>query len=306
MQAPGIHPELRRVARFLPRRVGRPTIVRLSRMLTPLMASERLARGVEVEQVGDLTVRLHRPEGAGSEPLPALLWIHGGGFVLGHPAQDDRTCKAYAEELGVLVCAVDYRLAPDHPFPAPLEDCHDALVWLAGREDVDDSRIAIGGASAGGGLTAGLALMARDRAVVTPAFQLLIYPMLDDRTTLRTDVVEDHFRVWDNKSNDFGWRSYLGTAPGGPHTSALAAPSRHDDLSGLPPAWLGVGTQDLFHDEDVAYADRLRDAGVPCELVVVDGAFHAFDTVAAKTEVSREFRQSQVRALADALGVSTH
>ena len=127
-----------------------------------------------------------------------MLWIHGGGYVIGSAAQDDAVCRHLAHELGRLVAAVDYRLAPEHPFPVPLHDCHDALVWLANRGDVDADRVAIGGASAGGGLAAALALLARDRAEVRPAFQLLSYPMLDDRTALRTDIDERHFRLWNN------------------------------------------------------------------------------------------------------------
>lgn len=293
----GVHAELRTLARVLPRGVGRPAVVKLSRLLTPVMGAGLLARGVEVERIGDISVRMHRPRQAPPGPLPALLWIHGGGFVIGHPAQDDRVCRAYADELGAIVCAVDYRLAPEHPYPTPLHDCHDALVWLAGRDDVDADRIAIGGASAGGGLAAGLALLARDRGEVTPAFQLLIYPMLDDRTTRRRDVDETHFRLWDNRSNRYGWTSYLGHAPGDDAADGYAAPARQDDLAGLPPVWLGVGTQDLFHDEDLAYAERLAAAGVPCDVVIVEGAFHAFDTFGARTKVARAFWSSQIEAM---------
>lgn len=182
----------------------------------------------------------------------------------------------------------------------PLHDCHDALSWLARRDDVDETRIAIGGASAGGGLTAALALLARERAEIRPVFQLLTYPMLDDRTTVGPSPHEQRLRLWNTSSNRFGWRSYLGTEPGGHGVSGLAAPARAEDLSGLPPAWLGVGSLDLFADEDTAYAGRLRAAGVPCELLVVDGAFHGFDLVGPNAGVSRSFRAAQVDALARA------
>lgn len=222
---------------------------------------------------------------------------------MGSPAQDDAVCHIFAQKLGALVAAVRYRRAPEHPFPAALYDCHDGLEWLAQRADVDPTRIAIGGASAGGGLAAALSLLARQRGVVAPCFQLLSYPMLDDRTVLRTDLDERHFRLWNNEANRFGWTSYLGGEPGLPGLSSLAAPAREENLAGLPPAWIGVGTLDLFFDEDVAYAKRLRTAGVACELHIVEGAFHGFDSVAARAEVTRSYRIEQVQALASALGI---
>jgi acetyl esterase/lipase len=230
-----------------------------------------------------------------------LLWIHGGGYVIGSAAQDDAVCRRFADQLGIVVAAVEYRLAPEHRFPVPLHDCHDALVWLAGQPTVDPTRVAVGGASAGGGLAAALAVLARQRAEVPLAFQLLAYPMLDDRTAERTDLDESNFRLWNNEANRFGWQSYTGHRPGSDEVSGLAAPSRLDDLAGLPPAWIGVGTLDLFHDEDLAYARRLREAGVECELDVVEGAFHGFDLVRAKAGVSRAFRSAQLTALGAAL-----
>jgi acetyl esterase/lipase len=219
---------------------------------------------------------------------------------MGNAAQDDGVCRHLAAALGALVAAVDYRLAPEHPFPVPLHDSHEALVWLASRDDVDESRIAIGGASAGGGLTASLALLARERDEVRPAFQLLTYPMLDDRTAARQSANERDLRLWNTASNRFGWCSYLGTDPGGNDVSGLAAPARAENLSGLPPAWIGVGSLDLFAGEDMAYADRLRAAGVPCELLVVPGAFHGFDLIRPNAPISRSFRAAQVAAFARA------
>ncbi len=297
-----IHPDLRGIARVLPRHVG-PLTVRLARGLTRLQERRRPPADIEVERIGPISVRLHRPPVGIDEPRPALLWIHGGGYVLGSAAQDDALCRHLAEQLDVVVAAVDYRLAPEHPFPTPLHDCHDALVWLAGRRDVDPARVAIGGASAGGGLAAGLALLARDRGVVAPALQLLSYPMLDDRTVLRTDLDESAFRLWNNRSNRMGWESYLRHPAGKPQVDGLAVPARHIDVAGVAPAWIGVGTLDLFHDEDVAYAERLRSAGVPCSLDVFEGAFHGFDSLSPKAEITRRFRAAQVRALADALGI---
>lgn len=291
------HPDLRRAARWLPRSPIGPLTLRPIRMLSGLT---RLlpTKNVEVATVGPVTVRVHRPSGA--DVRPALLWIHGGGYVMGTAAQDDALCRHFAETLGIVVASVDYRLAPESPFPVPIEDCYDGLTWLAGRNYVDGARLAVGGASAGGGLAAALALLARDRGEIPLALQLLAYPMLDDRTACRTGIDERNFRLWNNRSNRFGWQAYTGSAPGSPAIPPLASPARSDDLARLPPAWIGVGTLDLFHDEDVTYAGRLEAAGVSCTLDVVPGAFHGFDMV-AKSGVARAFRASQAAALDAAL-----
>jgi acetyl esterase/lipase len=293
------HPDLRRAAPWLPRASVSRRTLKSVRMLTAL-AALRPAKDVKVEAVGPVSVRLHRPASI-KQPSPALLWIHGGGFVFGTAAGEDEVCRHFARELGIVVASVDYRLAPEHPFPTPLHDCYNALTWLAGQTDVDATRIAIGGGSAGGGLAAALALLARERAELQPVLQLLTYPMLDDRTATRTDVDETNHRIWNNNANRFGWQSHTGHPPGAPQVSGLAAPARHDDLSGLPPAWIGVGTLDLFYEEDLAYANRLKAAGVEHELLVVDGAFHGFDLTRPKAGVSQTFRAAQVKALAAAL-----
>jgi acetyl esterase/lipase len=294
------HPDLRRSAALLPRRGIGPRMIPLIRRLQH-HRSRRTPDDVTVVAVGPTPVRVHHPHDAAGAPCPGLLWIHGGGYVMGSPAEDDGFCRHIARRLGMVVAAVDYRLAPEHPFPTPLHDCYEALAWLAAHDDVDPARLAIGGASAGGGLAAALALLARDRDEIEPVFQLLSYPMLDDRTVARTDLDGRNHRLWTNSSNRFAWRSYLGSAPGSEGVSGLAAPGRHEDLRRLPPAWIGVGTCDLFHDEDVAYAERLREAGVPCETFVVPGAFHGFDVVRARAAVSQQYRAAQVRALGDAV-----
>ena len=167
--------------------------------------------------------------------LPALLWIHGGGYVMGDIEQDDRLMKQIVTRIGCVAVSVDYRLAPEHPFPAPVEDCYAALKWLfahAGELGVDPARIAIGGASGGGGLCAGLALMARDRGEVKVAFQLLIYPMIDDRNcTPAAHAITDP-RMWNRESNRLGWKAYLGRDGGGADVSPYAAASRATDLTG--------------------------------------------------------------------------
>jgi acetyl esterase/lipase len=258
------------------------------------LASRRKADDVEsITLDSGVGVRLFRPVGV-TEPGPALLWIHGGGYVLGTAQIDDGLCRRFSRRLGITVASVDYRLAPEHPYPIPLEDCYAALTWLAGLPAVQQDRVAIAGASAGGGLTAALALLARDRAEITPAFQVLVYPMLDDRSS--AGVENSGHRLWNARSNHFGWEAYLGSAD-----RQVAVPARRDDLNGLPPAWLGVGTHDLFHDEDLVYAERLTAAGVPCHVEIVPGAFHGFDQIASKAAVSQRFFESQCDSLRAAL-----
>ncbi len=283
IQSPMFHRDLSRAARLLPRNIVSPASQPLLRRMTAMLERRKPPRGVEALTLGcGVRVRLYRPTGVDT-PAPALLWIHGGGYVIGSAAQDDRLCRRFASTLGVTVASVDYRLAPQHPYPAGLQDCYAALGWLAGLPSVDPAQVAIGGASAGGGLAAALALLARDRAEIPVAAQLLVYPMLDDRS-VGPDLDHPGHRLWSQNSNGFGWSAYLGAAD-----PAEAVPARREDLSGLPAAWIGVGSLDLFHDEDLAYAQRLRAAGVPCEVEVVPGAFHGFDAVARKSAVARSF-----------------
>jgi acetyl esterase/lipase len=292
-----VHPDLRRVVRIVPRRIVGPRTLPIVRALDGLRVRLRkpsASGDVEVVTLGSgVGIRLFRPIGV-TQPASALLWIHGGGYVIGSAQQDDRLCRQFSARLGITVASVDYRLAPEHPYPAPLEDCYTALTWLAGLPAVDRGRIAIGGASAGGGLAAALALLARDRGEVAPIFQLLAYPMLDDRTSTTAD--KPNYRLWSTRSNHFGWTAYLGDAD-----PRIAVPARRDDLSGLAPAWIGVGTNDLFHDEDLAYAERLSSAGVPCEVEVVPGVFHGFDLLLPKAQVSQRFFDTQCASLRAAL-----
>ena len=288
------HPELRRTARYLPKKVVTSASLPILRMGTRLMGL-RTPPDIEVLTLtSGVRVRLFRPANA-TTPGPALLWIHGGGYVIGSPAQDDVLCRRFCRELGTTVAAVEYRLAPEHPYPASLEDCYSALTWLAGLPAVDPSRVAIGGASAGGGLAAALALLARDRGEISLSAQLLVYPMLDDRSAHRDGLDHPGHRLWNQASNRFGWACYLGDAD-----PVVAVPARRDNLRGLPPAWMGVGTLDLFHDEDLVYAERLKKAGVPCHVELVPGAFHGFDGIVSKARVSRSFFASQCRALRQA------
>jgi acetyl esterase/lipase len=307
------HPDLHASARFIPRFSFTPRLVRFVNFMARLRGVPKppSLADVAVEDVflraqdgaAPLRVRVYRPRDA-RQPVPAMLWLHGGGFLFGAPEFDQEHNIATVRELGILIAAVDYRLAPAHSFPAPLDDAYGALSWLhtqAAALGVIPGRYAVAGSSAGGGLAAGLALLARDRGEVPVAFQLLLYPMLDDRTVLRTDVETSDLRMWDTRSNRYGWASYLGQVPGAEGVSAYAAPARREDLTGLPPAWIGTGTFDLFHDEDCAYARRLSAAGIPCELRVVTGAYHGFDAISRDAQVSRDFRASYLAALRKAL-----
>jgi acetyl esterase/lipase len=224
--------------------------------------------------------------------------------VLGKAEQADLQAKSIASEIGCAVVSVDYRLAPEVPHPGPVEDCYAALKWLhasAGELGVDTTRLAIGGDSAGGGLTAALALLTRDRGEVPLVFQLLIYPMLDDRSVTTTDPHPYSGEyIWTAESNRFGWTALLGQEPGGPDVSPYAAAARAEKLEGLPATFIGVGTLDLFLEEDLEYARRLIRAGVPTELHVYPGAFHGFP-MAAHAQVAQMFEQDQLNALKRAL-----
>jgi acetyl esterase/lipase len=285
------HPDLT-LARFLPRAVVGPRTLGLVRFGTRL---PRRAREVELVEVAvGVTARIHRPQEPRTSRMPGVLYVHGGGYVIGSAAMGDRFCTQLARHLGVVVAAVDHRLAPTHPYPTPLDDAEAALRWLAARPDVDPGRVAVVGESAGGGLAAAVALRARDQGHLALAGQVLSYPMLDDRTT-DGGVDPRALRLWNQRSNRLGWDAYLRDLGG--QVPATAAPARATDLSGLPSTWIGVGTNDLFHHEDVTWAQRLRSAGVPCVLHVVEGAYHGFDLVEPRAAVSRDFLRARIRAL---------
>lgn len=288
-----------------------PAIRASSQKMQALMKNQMPEiRGVQVEDrkipgalvKREVPVRIYTPEKK-KGLLPGLIWIHGGGYILGSAEQDDPLVKQLCLNAGCIAVSVDYCLAPEHPYPEPLEDCYTALRWLslqAGQIGVDASRIAVGGASAGGGLAAGLALLARDRAEVRVSFQLLIYPMLDDRNTGTSGRKRDAL-FWDLRNNYTGWKAYLGCEPGGEKIACYASPSRAENLAGSPPAYIAVGDLDLFALEDIDYAARLISAGVPCELHVYPGAPHAFDMMAPEADITRRFRHDIYRALRRAL-----
>lgn len=277
------------------------------RLLFSLMPPLKIPEDVRVENVlipdqeakTRIGLRIYQSKSK-ETPSPALLWLHGGGYVMGNPKMDDLICAQYCQELGIAVVSVDYRYAPKHPFPDGLEDGYTALKWMASHAQllgIEPNRIAVGGASAGGGLAAALVQMACDRKEVLPIFQLLVYPMLDDRTVLRKDIDDNEVLVWNQGSNRFGWESYLGTKCGEQDVRPYSVPARRENLSDLPSAWIGVGTLDLFHDEDIAYAKTLERCGVECELYIIPGAFHGFDVIDPQLPIVQEFRKSQISAL---------
>ena len=241
----------------------------------------------EVPGAPGVVVRVHRPVGA-SGTLPCLYWMHGGGLVLGSYLGDDPRFDRWCPMFGIVGVSVEYRLAPETPYPGPLEDCYAGLAWVhehAAELGVDPDRIGIGGPSAGGNLAAGLGLMARDRGQVPVTYQLLIYPMLDDRQITASSRWPDP--IWPPSANAYGWTAYLGAAKGGGGVPAYAAPARATDLAGLPPTLIAVGAVDGFSDEDIDYAVRLRQAGVSVDLHVYAGAPHGFDGLAPGTAVAR-------------------
>lgn len=303
-----------------------------------------------------LTVRCYRPR-ATSAARPALVWLHGGGFMFGELDWDDKRCQQMALAFDCVVIAVDYALAPEHPFPAALTDAYAALRWVvadAAAQGIDPTRIAVAGASAGGGLAAGLALLARDRAQISICFQLLLYPMLDDRTVLRSAELPDN-RVhnvgsaeltaaelalaepaslepaslgvvpkqlvtpgWSLAENTAGWQCYLGRRTAlkqslpchevyepSLYVSPYAAASRAQDLAGLPPAFIGVGSSDLFYAQCCDYAKRLQQAGVAVELQCYADAFHGFDSWASTSDTAQRFWAHQVAAMRRAWQAAT-
>ena len=236
-------------------------------------------------------VRVHRPPGLDG-PAPCLYTMHGGGYVLGSYDIDSLMLDDLCPRLGIVGVTVDYRLAPETPYPGPLEDCYRGLRWTVDHAEelgIDRSRIGVTGTSAGGGLAAALALLARDRGEVQLAFQLLDSPMIDDRQATPSSR-RDGLLVWTRRSNEFGWRSYLGARYGAGDVPYTAAPARATDLSGLPPAFVSVGSLDGFLDEDVDYALRLNRAGVPCELHVYPGAPHGYQ-IALDAAITRRSRR---------------
>jgi acetyl esterase/lipase len=269
-----------------------------ARALAPasgVQIDEYVAVGVDGTPVPLL---FYRPTGT-DQPRSAALYLHGGGMIAGWHRTYDLVARGYVAASGVSMLAVDYRVAPEHPGRLPVEDCYTGLVWLAEHAcdlGIDPTRIAVLGGSAGGGLAAGVALLARDRGGPHLAQQLLLYPMLDDRTAT-VDPQLHPFVTWTHADNITGWGALLGERVGGEDVSPYIAPARCTDLSGLPPTYIDVGELDIFRDESIEYARRLTAAGVPAELHLHPGTPHAFDVFAPDAAVSHRAIIDRVRRL---------
>jgi len=316
-----LDPELRDAALFM-----RETMAEYTPMTRRKLAKRRKwmdANGLP--PLGDVPFKEHRiarPASCGEGPAvvvyavnakpgssrPGILHIHGGGFTASTALLGLRNVQALAAELDVTIVTVEYRLAPETIWPGALHDSYAALLWMHGHATelgVDPARIAVAGESAGGGHAALLTILARDRGEVPIAFQCLTYPMLDDRSgTSRAMAGHIGAFGWSPEANRFGWHSYLGCRPGGRKVPREAVPARIDDLSSLPPAWIGVGGLDLFVEEDIEYAARLNRAGVPTELLLVPGAFHGFDVFVTGAGVSLRFTAARLDALRRGLGIA--
>jgi len=252
----------------------------------------------------EVSLLICRPAGV-TTPVAAVYHTHGGGMIIGDNRVGVLPVLDWAEELSLAVVSVEYRLAPECPHPGPVDDCYAGLLWTAehaGDLGIDPDRIVVAGASAGGGLAAALALMARDRGGPHLAGQMLMCPMLDDRNDTPSSRQMAGLGVWDHTANQTGWTALLGDARGGPDVSPYAAPARAADLSGLPPAFIDVGSAETFRDEDVAYASRIWQAGGIAELHVWPGGFHGFAMMAPDAGVSRQARAAQLSWLRRLLG----
>lgn len=250
----------------------------------------------------EVRVRLYEPQDK-KTPCPGILYIHGGGYILGSAQMTDASCAKMASVVGCVVASVDYRLAPEHPYPAALKDCYAALLWFSENAvtlGVDNTKIAVVGGSAGGGLAAALTLLARDRGEPQVAFQAPLYPMLDDRNQTASSREFTDPRIWSRDKNLFAWEQYLGPLYGDEEISAYAAPARAQDLSCLPPTYTFVGELDLFRDETITYVTRLLQAGVPTEFHIYPGCFHGFDMF-LQSDVSRRAENALLEALKRAL-----
>jgi len=248
---------------------------------------------------GDLAIRVYRPVNA-TGTLPGLFFIHGGGMVLGNLDSDDGVPTMLCETLGALVISVDYRLAPEHPAPAAIDDCYAALKWMgdnAAELGYNPERLAVYGGSAGGGLAIAIALMVRDHGGPSIRFLMPIYPMIDDRNETSSSHEVTEVGIWDRAGNIESWAWYLGGKP----ANQYSAPARATDLTGLPPTFIDVGEMDMFRDEDITFAQRLLASGVPTELHVYPGAYHASEIFAPTAALSQRIWATRIAALQRAL-----
>ncbi|VBB08621.1 alpha/beta hydrolase fold-3 [Lucifera butyrica] len=255
------------------------------------------------EGIPDLKVRTFQPK-TRSGNLPAVLWIHGGGYILGSAEAAEGLILRIVKEGNCVVVAPNYRLAPENTFPAAIDDCYATLKWMADNSKnnlmINTERIAVAGTSAGGGLTAAVALKARDEKGPSICFEMPLYPMLDDRNVTASSYQVTDGRVWNREDNVKAWGMYLGNG-NGKKVSPYAAPARATDLSGLPPTFIMIGELDVFRDEVIDYANRLMQAGVPTELHIYPGCFHGFEIFIPQAEISKKAKSEYIGALTKAI-----
>lgn len=243
----------------------------------------------------DIPVRIYTPADATGVLLPGILYIHGGGMILGDIEANELTAAMLCEQVNAVIVSTGYRKAPEDPHPAQVNDCYAALTWMAaqaGELDFDPKRLAVYGGSAGGNLAIATAMMARDTSGPEIALVVAPYPMLDDRNELPSTHEITEVGIWDRAGNIEAWSWFLGGKP----ADAYAAPARATDLSGLPPMFIDVGEMDLFRDEDIAFVARLLQAGVPTEFHVYPGAYHASEVFAPQAELSQRIWQARIAA----------
>lgn len=279
-------------------------------MYSPLPPDDSLSIHDEIIAGPDnhsLKLRIYQPAER-DEKLPALLWIHGGGYVLGTVESSDPLCAEFVKEAGCVVVSVDYRLAPEHPYPAPIEDCYSALKWMAGHVEalnIDGDRIGVAGASAGGGLTAALTLLARDRGYPSVHFQMPLYPMIDDRNNTPSAKEIKEGMIWNQTTNEAGWQMYLGPLHGTDNVPSYAAPARETDYSRLPYTYTCVGQLDPFRSETIAYVTKLAEAGVDVEFHLFPGAYHGFEGVNPDADLAVRAKDEYIQALKKGLNTQT-
>lgn len=299
-----IHPELRRRGRLI-RRVM-PFFKTKSFYICAKV--QKFMKGIHSRELHYEQIWISRPHSAPESPklrlcvygpkdrkeqVPGLLWIHGGGYAMGIPEQDDGFIKNFVRESGCIVVSPDYRLSTKAPYPAALEDCYTALLWLKEHAllyGVRSDQLMIGGDSAGGGLTAALSIYARDQGEVAISFQMPLYPMLDDRM-ITESLRKNDAPVWNSKSNENAWKLYLGELYGTDDVPTYAAPARLTEYHNLPPAFTFVGSIEPFRDETIAYMEHLKAAGIPVEYHVFPGCFHAFDQMCKNSTPARTARK---------------
>lgn len=280
-----------------------PDIVQRRAVLTQMLSATPVPPNPNVEisnhvapgPAGDIAVRVYTPKNV-SKPAPGLVYIHGGGMIMGGLDGEDGTCQMMADRLGAVIASVDYRKAPENPYPAAPEDCYAAASWVfenAEMLQMQGDNIGIYGQSAGGGLTIAVAMMARDRNGMKFAYMAPIYPMIDDRNVSESSNMVTDVGIWDRAGSIEAWGWYLG----GKEADQYAAPARATDLSGLPPAFVDVGELDMFRDEDIEFVKRLSEGGVPVEFHLWPGAYHASEVFAPEAALSARIWDTRIAGL---------